>query len=58
MTAAIVSRSSVGISLPMMLPSSQTILIQSEPSSSRAATKFGASAALVSVATGTPNWVP
>ena len=46
------------MSAPKVPPSSQTILIQSAPSSFRAATKAGASPGLVSVSTGTPNCVP
>ena len=58
MTAAIVSRSSVGMSAAKVPPSSQMILIQSEPSSFRSRMNAGASPGLVSVSTGTPNWVP
>ena len=57
-SAPIVSPSSAGISRPNALPSSDTILIQSEPSSARARTHPAASSGPATASTGVPNCVP
>ena len=58
MSARIVSRSSVGMSIPNASPSSWTILIQSEPSALRARTQACAWSGPFTMSTGTPNCVP
>ena len=57
-TAPIVSRSRVAMSMPKVPPSSCTILIQSEPSALRARTQAGASSGPSTVSTATPYCVP